>query len=111
MVWQGAGHVAHSRATVALVTIDDADPHTRETLQFDLGQAAMAMAIAAADLGIGSAHSAVSEHKRARELLGLPEDRFCAWLLSLGYPGDRPLAPITRPKRRDFDEVVHWSHF
>jgi hypothetical protein len=28
-------------------------------------------------------------------------------MLALGYPGDRPLAPIVNPDRRPFDEVVH----
>lgn len=28
-------------------------------------------------------------------------------MLSIGYPADRPLAPIRTPKRRPFDEVVH----
>jgi nitroreductase len=28
-------------------------------------------------------------------------------MLALGYPADRPLAPIVRPARRPFEEVVH----
>ena len=43
----------------------------------------------------------------ARELLGFPEDRDWALLISLGYPADRPLAPIRQPRRRPFGEVVH----
>ena len=43
----------------------------------------------------------------ARRLLGFPEDRFCAWLITLGAPADRPLTPIERPNRRPFEEVVH----
>jgi nitroreductase len=110
-VWRGAGHVASSQATVAITTIDEPDPHARETIQFDLGQAAMAIALAAADLGIGSAHAAVSEHGLAREILALPEDHLCAWLLALGYPAERPLQPIARPDRRAFSDVVHWEHY
>ena len=30
-----------------------------------------------------------------------------ALLISLGYPADRPLAPIRNPRRRPFGEVVH----
>ena len=67
----------------------------------------MIMMLAAADLGIGSAHSAVGDQDLARQLLGLPADRTCAYLISLGYPADRPLAPIKRPNRRPFDELVH----
>lgn len=45
--------------------------------------------------------------RRARELLGFPEDRDWVLLLSLGYPADRPLVPTKNPKRRPFDEVAH----
>jgi nitroreductase len=67
----------------------------------------MAMMLAAADLGIGSCHAGVADVGLARDLLGFPEDRGWALLISLGYPADRPLAPIKTPKRRSFDDVVH----
>jgi nitroreductase len=67
----------------------------------------MSIMLAAADLGVGSAHAGVQDQELARRLLGFPEDRFCAVLVSLGVPADRPLAPIGRPDRRPFDEVVH----
>jgi nitroreductase len=67
----------------------------------------MSVMLAAADLGIVSGHASVRDQELARRLLGLPEDRFCAWLIALGYPADRPLAPIARPDRRPFDSVVH----
>ncbi len=105
-VWQGAGHVASSAATVAIVApvVEEA---RRQTEYFDLGQAVMSMMLAAADLGIGSGHSAVGDQDLARRILGLPEDRVCAHLVPLGYPADRPLVPLNRPDRRPFDEVVH----
>jgi nitroreductase len=68
---------------------------------------AMAMMLAVADLGIGSCHAGVADLQLARELLGFPEDRNWALLISLGYPADRPLAPIRDPRRRPFGEVVH----
>jgi nitroreductase len=67
----------------------------------------MAMMLAAADLGIGSSHAGVADLQLARELLGFPEDRRWVLLISLGYPADRPLAPIGNPRRRPFSEVVH----
>ena len=106
-VWQGAGHVAGSAATVALVLARTEDAGERDRAQYDAGQATMAMMIAAADLGIGSGHSAVADQDRAREILGLPEDRYVAYLLDFGYPADRPLRAIQAPNRRPFDEVVH----
>ena len=67
----------------------------------------MSMMLAAADLGIGSSHAAVTDQELARHLLDFPEDRICAWLIALGYPADRPLRPIRRPDRRPFEDVVH----
>jgi nitroreductase len=104
-VFFGAHHVANSAATVAIIAPpDDNEFHRAE---FDLGQATMSMALAAADLGIGSCHAGVEDVELARRVLGLPEDRNWMLLLSLGYPADRSLAPIRNPKRRPFDEVVH----
>jgi len=110
-VWVGAGHVAGSAATIALVgpLLDDA--RAAELLQYDLGQATMSIMIAAADLGIGSGHSAVGEQELARRLLGLPEDRFCAYLIALGHPAEGPLRPLRRINRRPFEEVVHRGRF
>ena len=106
-VWRGAGHVARSAATVAFIAQMPEDEHHRDLIQYDFGQATMSMMIAAADLGIGTAHAAVADQELARSVLGLPNDRFCAYVMSLGYPADRPLKPIKRPKRRPFEEVVH----
>jgi nitroreductase len=106
-VWRGGGHVAESAATIALIVRESDDQRTRETAQFDLGQATMAIMVAAADQGIGSGHSAVEDQAKAREVLGLPEDRRVAYLIDLGFPADRPLRPIREPNRRPFDEVVH----
>jgi nitroreductase len=104
-VWRGAGHVAGSAATVVVIGPAADNPFRRA--QLDLGQAVMSMTLAAADLGIGSCHAGVADTGRARELLGFPPDRDWAFLLSLGYPADRPLRPVRNPKRRPFDEVVH----
>src|SRR5262245_46724904 len=80
-VWQFASHVAASAATVALVI-----PAAGATgMHYDLGQATMSMMIAAADLGIGSGHSAVGDQELARSVLGLPADRTCAYLIAFGY--------------------------
>ena len=110
-VWRGAGHVASSGATVALVIAETDDGQARLRAQYDLGQTTMAMMIAAADLGIGSGHSAVGDQDMARRVLGLPEDRLAAYLIDFGYPADRPLSPIRKPARRPFEEVVHWGRW
>ena len=104
-VWRGAGHEAGSAATIEVV--GPAADNEFGRAQFDLGQATMAMLLAAADLGIGSCHAGVADLRLARELLGIPEDRDWALLIPLGYPADRPRAPVRQPDRRPFGEVVH----
>ncbi len=108
-VWRGAGHVAHSAATIVVVGPAADNPFRRA--QLDLGQATMQMMLAAADLGIGSCHAGIADLPRVRELLGIPDDRDWALLISLGYPADRPLTPIKNPDRRPFGDVVHRGHW
>jgi nitroreductase len=110
-VWQFGGHVARSAATVALVAPAHVDEAHVSARQYDLGQASMSIILEAVDLGIGSCHSAVGDQEKAREVLGFPADRFCAYLIALGYPADRPLTPLQRPNRRPFEEVVHRGHW
>jgi nitroreductase len=110
-VGSAAGHVAGSAAAIALVAPRSDDAQTHDLVQLDLGQAAMSVMLAAADLGIGSAHAGAHDQELARRLLGYPEDRFCALLIALGVPADRPLTPIRRPNRRPFDDVVHRGHW
>jgi nitroreductase len=105
--WQYARHVAGSVATVVLVAPIPADQDERDWIFYDMGQATMQMMLAATDLGIGSSHAAIDDQELARDVLGLPEDRFCVGLVSFGYPAGRPLRPISHPDRRPVDEVVH----
>lgn len=106
-VWRGARHIPGSAATVALVAPEREEQRTRESIQFDLGQVAMSMMLAAADLGVGTGHSSVHDQEVARSVLGFPNGYFCAWLIGMGYPADRPLRPIDEPARRAFEDVVH----
>jgi nitroreductase len=110
-VGPAARHVAGSAATIALVAPRSDDAQMRDLVQLDLGQATMSVMLAAADLGIGSAHAGVHDQELARRLLGFPQDRFCPLLVTLGVPADRPLMPIERPERRAFNDVVHRGHW
>jgi nitroreductase len=107
LVWKGAGHIAHSAATIVLVAPITDDARRAGLIEYDLGQATLQMAVTAADLGIGSGHAAIGDQDRLRTLLDIPEDRRGAYLLALGYPADRPLAPLTKINRRPFEDVVH----
>jgi nitroreductase len=106
-VWMGAGHIAAAPAAIVMVVPVPPDERRLVTDNYDVGQATMAMMIAAADLGIGTGHSSVGDQEKARAILGVPDDRVVAFMLGIGYPADRPLAPIRKPNRRPFDEVVH----
>jgi nitroreductase len=106
-VWKGAGHVAGAAAAIAMIAPIGESAEENGSIEYDLGQATMSIMLAAADRGIGTAHASVADQELAGRLLGFPEDRRCAYLLSVGYPADRPLKPINKPDRRALDDVVH----
>jgi nitroreductase len=111
-VWERGGrHIASSAATIAMVAQEQDDPRQHELLIYDFGQATANMMLAAADLGIGSGHSAVIDQQQAQRVLGFPDGYLAVYLIGLGYPADRPLRPLARPDRRPFDEVVRWDHW
>jgi nitroreductase len=98
-----AAHMAGSAFTVVLV----AEPGT----EFDLGQAAANMQLAATALGVGSCVTTLHDQERAREVLGVPAELDCRWSITFGYPaeterplkpgGRRPLAEVVRRERYD----------
>jgi len=102
-----ADHLAGAATAVALVTPDES-AGWRNTRMWDLGRAAQNMVLTAWDLGIGSAPATVFEHDLARELLGLPADRRCNYLLSFGYPADPSelSAPNKRGGRKPLEALV-----
>jgi len=106
-VWRGAGHIAAAPAAIVFVVPVPPDDRRVVTDNYDVGQATMAMMIAATDLGIGTGHSSVGDQEKARAILGVPDDHLVAFMLGVGYPADRPLSPIRKPDRRPFAEVVH----
>ena len=71
----------------------------------------MAMALAAADLGIGTAHSAAEDQVKAKAVLGFPDGTLLAFMLSVGYPAGRPLAVIESLDRRPYGDVVHMDRW
>jgi nitroreductase len=106
-VWRGAGHIAGAPAAIAIVVPVPPDERRVVTDNYDVGQATMAMMIAATDLGIGTGHSSVGDQEKARAILVVPDDHLVAFLLGVGYPADRPRTPIRKLNRRPFSEVVH----
>ena len=99
-----AGHIAGAAVAIALVTPDPRPPDAARSILFDLGLAAENMMLAAWELGVGSVPATVYESELVRRLLGYPEDQFCEYLLSFGYPADTddlsrpPVSGGRRPK-------------
>ena len=103
-----AGHVAGAAVAIALVTPDPKAPGAPLSILWDLGQAAQNMMLVAWELGVGSVPATVYDHELARQLLGYPDDWYCEFLLSFGYPADATdlTRPPSRGGRRPLDDVV-----
>jgi len=109
--WQGAGFTAGAAIVIAVIVPVIDDERTALMNRFDLGQAALQLTLAATDLDVASGLASCRDQDLAREVLGLPVDRFVAILVALGYPADRPLAPIMNLDRKPFDQVVHFDQW
>ena len=109
--WQGAHWTPGAPVVIALIGPVVDDDLQRLSIEYDLGQAATAMLLAATDLGLGSGQTSSRDQELARSTLGLPSDRYCSKLLTFGHPSDRPLRAIERPDRRPYDDVVHWGRW
>ena len=104
-----AGHLAGATIAIALVTPDPRAGGQPLSIMWDLGLAAENMVLAAWELGIGSCPATVYDQPLARDLLGYPEDRWCEYLLSFGYPANDE--DLTRPPkaggRKPLSAIVH----
>ena len=98
-------------ASDRLIRINPATDEVRPVLQIPLpiggSGGSSSLAVAAADLGIGSGHASIGDQSLVRELLAIPAELEPAMLIALGSPADRPLTPVDQPARRPFDDVVH----
>jgi len=103
-----ARHLPSAGGAIALVVAAPRPDHARSVL-WDLGRAAQNVILAAWAMGIGSCPITVQDFDLAAEVLGLPPDRQCQYIIALGWPADP--ADLTRPPkaggRKTFEEVVH----
>ncbi len=109
--WQGAHWTPGAPVVIALIAPVVDDEHQRLSIEYDLGQAAAAMMLMATDVGLGSGQSSSRDQELARSILGLPADRYCSKLITVGHPSHRPVSAITKPDRRPIDDVVHWDRW
>jgi nitroreductase len=103
-----ARHLPDAGGAIALVVAAPNPDHARSVL-WDLGRAAQNIVLAAWAMGIGSCPITVQDFDLAADVLGLPPDRQCQYLIALGWPADPD--DLTRPPRaggrKSYDEVVH----
>lgn len=109
-----AGHLASATLAIGLVMRGD----DIATL-IDEGRLMQNLMLGAWAHGVGSCIASIypaDNQQRARELLGIPPDRYLRTMLSIGYPaGPQALrlpenAPIPRG-RRPLAELVSWERF
>jgi nitroreductase len=107
-VTQYAKHLPSAGAAIALI-VDAPDPDHARSVLWDLGRAAQNIALAAWDMGIGSCPITVRDFDLAADVLGLPDDKQCQYLMALGWPA-HPDDLVRAPRaggRKGYDEVVH----
>jgi len=97
-----AKHMPASAFTVVLVA--------PAGYEFDLGQAAAYMQLAAIALGVGSCVTTLHDGEAARSILGVPSDLTCRWAITFGYPAEAP-APLKAGGRRPLEEVVRYQRY
>jgi nitroreductase len=111
---QFAGHLAYAPLAIALVMRGE-DVSTL----MDEGRLMQNLMLGAWAHGVGSCIASIypaENEQRARELLGIPQDRHLRTMLSMGYPaGPEALrlpenAPIPRG-RRPMADLVSWERF
>lgn len=82
---------------------------------WDMGRVSHNMMLAAAALGVGSCPITLHRHDDVREVLGVPPDHGCQWVVALGYPDEQAEA-AQRAKnplsgRKPLSELVRYERF
>lgn len=70
-------------ATLAIALVWPSDGY-----EFDIGRVAQNMMLAASSMGIGSCPVTLHDEDRAREVLGVPSDHRCRYVIAFGYPDE-----------------------
>jgi nitroreductase len=103
-----ARHLPSAGGAIALI-VDRPAPEYPRSVLWDLGRAAQNIVLTAWAMGIGSCPITVNDFELAADVLGLPPDKECQYIIALGWPADP--GDLTRPPkaggRKGHDEVVH----
>jgi nitroreductase len=76
-------------------------------LMFDTGIAMQSLCLIAHELGLGTVIVGLFDHKKAEEILGVPQDREVVAMTPLGYPA----ADSATPKRKEISEFVFYERY
>jgi nitroreductase len=82
---------------------------------WDMGRLSQNIMLSAAALGVGSCPITLHREDCAREVLGVPDDHGCRFMIALGYP-DPEMEALGREKsplsgRKDLDDIVRYQRF
>jgi nitroreductase len=97
-----AAHMPHSAFTVVLV-----GPPGYE---FDLGQAAANMQLAATAHGVGSCVTSLHNAELAHAILGVPAELQCRYSITFGYPAEAQ-PPLKAGGRQPLEAVVRRERY
>jgi nitroreductase len=97
-----AAHLANAAFAVVLVAAADTE--------FDLGQAAAYMQLAATASGVGSCVTTLHDQAAAHAILGAPGELTCRWSIAFGYPAEPPTA-LKTGGRKPLEEVVRRERY
>ena len=76
-------------------------------LMFDTGIAMQTLCLAAHDLGLGTVVVGLFDHKKAEEILGVPQNVEVVAMTPLGYPA----AAGGPPKRKELSDFVYYEKY
>jgi len=96
-----AGHLKDAAMGILLVSLPGND--------FDLGQAAAYMQLAALELGIGSCLIAIYEPEKAKSLLGIPAEQQVQIAIAFGFPAEKERREKLGRGRKKLAEIAHWE--
>jgi nitroreductase len=97
-----ASHLADAALGVLLVAMPGNE--------FDLGQSAAYMQLAALEHGVGSCMIAIYEPEKARELLGISANWQVRYAIAFGYPAEEEQKKASKGRKK-LEEVVHWERW
>ena len=97
-----AAHMPHAAFVVVLVGTPG--------YEFDLGQAASYMQLAATERGVGSCVTTLHHSEPAHAILGVPEELTCRWCITFGYPAEAQ-PPLKPGGRRPLSEIVRRERY